>query len=55
MTKRVPKKQANWRLSERAREIVRVIAETDRRSQGVTLEIILDEEAKRRGLVVKTK
>jgi hypothetical protein len=50
-----PKKQANWRLSEHALEIIRTLAELDRRSQGVTLEIILEDEAKRRGITVKGK
>lgn len=50
-----PKRQANWRLSETALETIRLIAQQDRRSQGVTLEIILEQEAARRGIVVKTK
>lgn len=50
-----PKSQVNWRLSDVAREIIRLIAETDRRTQGQSLEIILREEAARRGIVVKVK
>lgn len=50
-----PKRQANWRLSDNALEIIRLIALEDRRSQGVSLEIILEAEAARRGIVVKSK
>jgi len=52
--KTIPKKrQVNWRLSDTAREIIRTLAALDRRSQSVTLEIILEAEAARRGIVVK--
>lgn len=52
MKKSKPKQQVNWRLSDSAREIIRIIAEQDRRSQGASLEIILEDEAKRRGIKV---
>jgi hypothetical protein len=54
-TKPKPKPPGSWRLSEHARDILRTLAETDRRSQGVTLEILLEQEAARRGIAVKTK
>ena len=53
--KPTPKRQVNWRLSDNTREIIRTLAALDRRSQSTTLEIILEREAARREIVVKTK